>query len=339
MNIPPVAVDDELLDNPFGSDVVLNITDNDTDSDGTIDPSTVDLDPTTPVLDNTFVTLDGTYIVDQNGNVTFEPIDGLLIDPLPIEYTVQDNEGNTSNEATITITYLDGLIPPVAEDDLSTDNTLTEGEDNSVVIDLLVDNGSGADSDIDGVLVPSTINIISGVDGIVATDSDQDGDNDTLIVPEGIWFVDNNGVLTFTPSSDDINFDPEPITYTILDNDGLISNEATVIITFAGVLSGNFDFDDLEFFNAVSNTTGFTIGGVQAFPDNTLKIYNRWGVKVFDQDNYTNDIETLFRGRSNGRVTIAEEEELPTGTYYYVFEAETSSGTESKIGFLYISRF
>ena len=271
------------------------------------------------------------------------PVDGLLVNPLPIEYTVQDNDGNTSNRALIEITYLESevtLIPPVAQDDLSTDNTLSELENNTVVINLLEDNGFGADNDEDGVLVPSTINLISGEAGFTATDSDLDGDNDTLIVPEGVWFVDNNGVLTFTANSDTLNINPAPIRYTIFDNDNLISNEATVTILFAGVLAGGEEatqFDDLVFFNAVSDTTGFSIEGVEAFPNNTLKIYNRWGVKVFEASNYDNEGE-LFMGRSNGRVTISESELLPVGTYYYVFEAETNSGTRSKISFLYISR-
>ncbi|CEN48846.1 hypothetical protein CCAN2_1940029 [Capnocytophaga canimorsus] len=45
--------------------------------------------------------------------------------------------------------------------------------------------------------------------------------------------------------------------------------------------------------------------------------YNRWGVKVFETESYNNK-ERLFRGISNGRVTVDADKKLPQGTYYYV---------------------
>jgi len=41
-------------------------------------------------------------------------------DPTPIQYTVQDNDGNTSNPATVTVDY--NQQPPVANNDSSLAN-------------------------------------------------------------------------------------------------------------------------------------------------------------------------------------------------------------------------
>lgn len=50
----------------------------------------------------------------------------------------------------------------------------------------------------------------------------------------------------------------------------------------------------------------------------TVKMFNRWGTKVFESRDYNND----WTGTSGGR--IGTEIELPTGTYYYVVTLENS---------------
>ncbi|MEM8897813.1 MAG: HYR domain-containing protein [Bacteroidota bacterium] len=75
-----------------------------------------------------------------------------------------------------------------------------------------------------------------------------------------------------------------------------------------------------ERFDCLSTNMGFTPNGdgvnekfvipcVQAFPDNTLSILNRWGQLVFSADNYNNEWDGTFNGNP-----------LPDGTYYYIFE-------------------
>ncbi|GGX10088.1 DUF7507 domain-containing protein [Aquimarina muelleri] len=83
----------------------------------------------------------------------------------------------------------------------------------------------------------------------------------------------------------------------------------------------------------------FRIVGLQSFPKNTLQIYNRWGVKVFEQDGYEQSGSKFFEGISNGRATMNREKQLPVGTYYYMLEYENASGiTKSKAGYLYINK-
>ena len=45
--------------------------------------------------------------------VTFTPQAGYTGDPTPIQYTVQDAQGNTSNPATVTVTITAASVPPV----------------------------------------------------------------------------------------------------------------------------------------------------------------------------------------------------------------------------------
>ena len=82
----------------------------------------------------------------------------------------------------------------------------------------------------------------------------------------------------------------------------------------------------------------FHIGGIESYPDNVVHIYNRWGVKVFETEGYDN-VTRVFRGISNGRVTVNAPEKLPQGTYYYVIEYyDHHNNKESKVGWLYIKK-
>lgn len=72
---------------------------------------------------------------------------------------------------------------------------------------------------------------------------------------------------------------------------------------------------EIEIFNAVSpNNDGkndfFNIAFIEVLePENTVTVYNRWGTKVFETQNYSET--NSFRGfNQNGN-------ELPSGTYYY----------------------
>lgn len=112
------------------------------------------------------------------------------------------------------------------------------------------------------------------------------------------------------------------------------------IFTLAKVKIPNVD--DVVVYNAVSpNDDGyndyFNITGLEKFPDNTLEIYNRYGVKVFETSNYGAN-GNWFRGISEGRVTINRGEGLPTGTYFYILKFRVSNGTsKDKAGYLYIN--
>jgi gliding motility-associated-like protein len=99
----------------------------------------------------------------------------------------------------------------------------------------------------------------------------------------------------------------------------------------------------VDVFNAVSpNEDGkndvFYIKGLECYPDNSVEIYNRWGVLVFERDHYNNE-ERVFKGISEGRVTVKQAEQLPTGTYFYIlkYKDESSKGFE-KSGYLYLNR-
>lgn len=71
-----------------------------------------------------------------------------------------------------------------------------------------------------------------------------------------------------------------------------------------------------------------------------VQVYNRWGVKVFETNNYGLGGD-VFDGFSSGRLTIKNSERLPFGTYYYILEYDYGTGNDQnrfkKAGYLYLS--
>ncbi|MBT0608351.1 tandem-95 repeat protein [Aequorivita echinoideorum] len=138
----------------------------------------------------------------------------------------------------------------------------------------------------------------------------------------------------------DLSDDPTDLTNEDLEGDGEPDDPTVVILPV--VEAGNF-----EIFNGITpNGDGyndyFWIQGIHNYPNNNVKIYNRWGVLVYETDGYgrgDDDSENTFRGISEGRVTVQQNKELPTGTYYYIltFPAE-NPGKSSYNGYLYINR-
>ncbi|MBG6131197.1 gliding motility-associated-like protein [Aquimarina sp. EL_43] len=121
-------------------------------------------------------------------------------------------------------------------------------------------------------------------------------------------------------------------------NSGEITSELMIPDNYVVLTFGSSDIildGDLEIFTAVSpNGDGvndtFIIQGIEQFSNNELIIYNRWGVEVYRKKGYDNS----WGGYSEGRATIAQDEQLPVGTYYYILKIE---GQKDRAGYLYIN--
>ncbi|WP_264538263.1 gliding motility-associated C-terminal domain-containing protein [Flavobacterium sp. N1736] len=84
------------------------------------------------------------------------------------------------------------------------------------------------------------------------------------------------------------------------------------------------------------------IDDTTCYPENTVEIYNRWGILVFETSNY-NNTTNAFDGTSRGRTTVKQSDGLPTGTYFYIVNYKSLDGNNTiqsnkKDGFLYLSK-
>ena len=150
-------------------------------------------------------------------------------------------------------------------------------------------------------------------------------------------YVDNTASVYGTTQRStivtDISDDPTNSTNEDANGDGNPDDPTRLVLSI----------EDVFIYNVITpNGDGLNdqlvIGAIERFPDNTLRIFNRWGVEVFKEENYGQPGSEPFRGYSNGRVVIDSGELLPTGTYFYVLEYVTQRGnTRQKAGYIYIN--
>ena len=103
----PIANDDKESASP-GDTVTIDVLKNDTDPDGVpnIDVHSVRLlDAAGKATTILKVPGEGEWNVTFNGHVIFKPEPGFKGNPTPVQYTISDQEGHTSQPAKITLTY------------------------------------------------------------------------------------------------------------------------------------------------------------------------------------------------------------------------------------------
>jgi gliding motility-associated-like protein len=136
-----------------------------------------------------------------------------------------------------------------------------------------------------------------------------------------------------------------PVTSATTQKDGVVSAIATDV---AGNISDptTVNYAEgcvIEVFNGLTpggdgKNDVFYIKGIECFPNNSIQVFNRWGIVVFDKTGY-NNADRAFRGLSDGNLTVAKAEELPVGTYYYVFKyTDNAAVSHEKAGYLYINK-
>ena len=194
-NVLPVAADDSAT-TAEDTAVAISVLSNDSDSDGSlvVNSVTIQSHPAS-----------GSVNVDTvSGVVTYTPTaDSFGSDSFT--YTVQDDDGGTSNVATVSITMTPVNDAPVANND-----TATLMEDNTFTINVL-----GNDSDVDGTLVNTSVTVVSAPT------------SGTAVVNAGA------GTIAYTPNE---NFSGgDSFTYQVNDDLGVASNVATVTLTVDAV--------------------------------------------------------------------------------------------------------
>ncbi len=189
-NVPPVAQNDSAATSD-GISVVINVTQNDSDSDGTLVLSSVTA--VTPPAQGT------TFVNNATGAITYSPTNGFQGTDT-FTYTIEDNLGAVSNVATVTVQVAGTNIPPVAVND-----TVTTDEDVAITIDV-----TSNDSDPDGAINIGTVTITTPqTHGSAAVNA-------------------STGEITFTPEQD--FFGSDSLKYTVQDDGGAVSNAALVLI-------------------------------------------------------------------------------------------------------------
>jgi len=148
-------------------------------------------------------------------------------------------------------------------------------------------------------------------------DADDDGDGHLTIIEGANTDGDNNPM---TGNTRDLDGDSVP--------DYLEPN------TVIGDGEAPFVFNGLSPNGDGENDT-FIIQGIDKMSSNVLSIFNRWGVKVYEEVDYGMN-DNFFDGRSERSLTVGSDQVLPSGTYFYVIKYVIDNEFFEKQGYIYI---
>ncbi|MGD9930189.1 MAG: Ig-like domain-containing protein, partial [Mangrovibacterium sp.] len=335
-NHRPIAIDDYL---PW-TDELANVLANDYDPDGD------------PVTANTVVVLppeNGTVILKADGTFTYTP-DAFYFGKDSFNYEVCDDAFPALCAQATAV-----LVPDTDGDGI--DDFADIDDDNDGVLDVdEMDKLTGEDIDSDGDGIPDRLDPDSDSDGLSdnyeaqgaaayrppsGVDSDGNGWDDEYDLESGgtpilLVDTDGNGISDFQDPDDD--------------NDGILSidedgNSDGDLLNDDCNSNGIPDYLDAEpcdllVPNAFSpNGDGkndyYRVRGLQNYPNASLEVYNRWGVKVFEKQQFGN---TQVHGDPgawwDGRDQVSGEI-LPAGTYLFILVLDSSNVQK---GIIYINR-
>jgi gliding motility-associated-like protein len=242
---------------------------------------------------------------ENNGNVGIIPVD-TDGDGIP-DYVDEDSDNDNVPDAIEAHDADHDGVPDVVALGLDTDNDgLDDGYEGAELSDVSVNDGYN-----------DPLNQLPNTDGDLELDyRDTDDDDD------GIETIDEDLNGDGDYANDDTDGDGIP---NYLDPD--LGVQGDVIEVF-NVLTPNGDgvHDVLQ------------ISGLENFPNNSLRIYNRWGVLVYTTNAYNTE-GNVFDGTSKGRVTVDVDNKLPVGTYFYILDYEEQNrNMKSLSGYIYINR-
>ena len=266
-----------------------------------------------------------------------------------------DTDGNSESDPTVTLTNSSQVpsIEVTKTANIADNGNGTTGLGDTITFLITVENTGN--TLLSGVVVNDTFSDLSGntlilTSGPFFVSANLGSGDGTLLAGETATYTatfvvnaqaDNAGGVSNTASATAI--DPSGIPVNDIsddgdDTDGNTTNDPTVLTFFKDPIDGDF-----EVFNGMSPGDDgindyFKIAGIEKYPNNTVKIFNRWGVLVYEEKGYGLG-DRIFMGISEGRVTITKDQKLPAGTYFYVIEFDGENpGRERYTGYLYINR-
>ena len=172
---------------------------------------------------------------------------------------------------------------------------------------------------------------------VLDNDIDPDADIDLLSLAVtrapfyGTAYVDyNDFTIHYTPNVD--FFGNDKFEYQICD----ITKNCDQADVYVLVTEYEFLIPDAFSPNGDNINDYFEIIGIDRYEGNSISILNRWGNRVYKAENYgISTTPQFWDGKSNTGFLLGDQE-LPTGTYYYVLNL--GNGVKSIAGSIYLDR-
>ena len=154
----------------------------------------------------------------------------------------------------------------------------------------------------------------------------------TLVTPplNGIVVQNSDNTFTYTPYSGFTGTDS--FVYTLCNDNAIPQCDSATV--FIQVLPLDNIGDNIIVYNGLTpNGDGvndqWIIDGIQKYPENTIQIFNRWGVIIREYYSYDNT-DVVWNG------TNENNQALPDGTYFYLLKIMYHGQEKFMKGWVYI---
>jgi len=292
--LPLGIVNGTYYDLDTDNDGIGDSTDTDDDNDGT--PDTEDAFPLDDSED-TDADGDGTgdnADTDDDNDGTLDADDAFPLDDSEDTDTDGDGQGDNSDDD------IDGDGIP-NEEDIYPNGEITDTDNDGVADDedaFPNDPNESVDSDGDGT----------------GDNADTDDDNDGTPDGEDAFPLDDSEDTDTDGDGMGDNEDEDDDNDGVPDNDATTDNEPTIVPAQAFTPNGD------------GNNDTWVVPGIENYPNNVVKVYNRSGHEVFAARSYQNTWGGYYKGKHGI---------LPAGSYLYVIDF--GDGSAPKQGWIFIN--
>jgi outer membrane protein OmpA-like peptidoglycan-associated protein len=203
-NIGSPIANNDVASTPKDTPVAVNVLSNDIAPNGSLDKLSIDLDPNSTGIQSKLTNTQGSWSV-KDGKVEFTPINSFA-GIASINYTVNDSNGKTSNQASLSVN-----VSTVNDNPIATNDVASTIEETPITIDVLQNDTA-----------PNGLNKAT-----LDLDMNTSGIQSSLKTKEGNW-TSKDGQVNFTPI-DNFNGNAS-INYAVNDNKGKTSNTASISV-------------------------------------------------------------------------------------------------------------
>jgi gliding motility-associated-like protein len=297
----------------------------DTNNNGILDAGEPDL-PNIDVVITDALGIQQTLVTDTAGNWSVSVPEGItrseiqITDPDFPAGAVQTQGTNP----TLTVVVANTTTSEVPDGFYTTGNEV-EVFRGIVYLDV---NGNGTQDDNEPGIPNIPVQITDGQGNMIQVQTDSQGEwEEEIFTGQVLSYIDVD-----SPNFPSYSYQTEgsnPSSFTLLKDTPIFEKNG-------------YHLEPLHVYNAISpNGDGkndvLIIQGIERYPDNEFKVFNRWGVLVYEAKGYGQD-NKFFTGFSQGRATPNKDEKLPSGTYFYTLKYRDSNNQERDLdGYLYIN--
>jgi len=253
-----------------------------------------DMDPNgDPITVTSASANNGSVTINPNGTLTYTPAPDFC-GPDTIFYTICDITG-LCDDAIVLVDVICDNDPPIAVNDVI-------------------------------ITSPGTTTFLD----VLGNDSDPNGDPLTVAsatAQNGTVVINNTGTIAYMPIGDFCGNDT--ITYVVCDLEPACDTGQV----FVEVVCPAMEIVIPQGFSPNGDAFGqaWVIQALENYPNNQLRVFNRWGDEIFIASPYNNNWE----GQNNQGEVFGDE--LPVGTYWYILELNDENETTFS-GYVYLNR-